>query len=133
MGEQTSGVQSVDFQPPQPVMNTNQGLPAANLTRCDETVPRRLEWIAVILFFVSFYMTMSYSVYFYAEEVWGLFTVAVGTAASVILLLSVVFSIFGKTDLARIAIGAGIVGLMVTVVSLGIRLMQRLAEYGGFF
>jgi len=115
-------------------MSRNWRPPTSNLANDDKTVPRRLEWIAVILFVVNFFMMIySYSIY-YREDAWGSAVVAVSTATAVMLLLSVLFSIFGRTSMSRIAIGVAIVGLMVSVVSLGVRLIQQISESNnGFF
>jgi ABC-type multidrug transport system permease subunit len=130
MGEQPIGIQSNDSPPVQTGMAQSWRPPAVDRHRVDETVPRRLEWIAVILFVVNFFVMMySYSLY-YNEEAWGLFAVAVSTATAVILLLSVVFSIFGITNMSRITLGIGIVGLMVSIISLGAKLMQQISEWG---
>lgn len=129
MGEQTIGTQSDGDLPI--LMETNQGWrpPIVGPARGDEAVPRRLEWIAVILFVVNFFL-MTYTISFYYDnEAWGLVMVAISTATAVILLLSVVFSIFGRTDLSKITLGAGIVGLMFSVVSLGAQLMQQISEW----
>jgi len=103
--------------------------PIADPIRCDDAVPRKLEWIAIILFGVNLFMMMYLYSLLYREEAWGLFAIAVSTATAVILLLSFLFSIFGKTDLSKYAIGGGVVGLMISVVSFGVRLMQRISEY----
>jgi len=129
MGEQTIGTQSDGDLPI--LMETNQGWrpPIVRPAGGDEAVPRRLEWIAVILFVVNFFL-MTYTISFYYDnEAWGLVMVAISTATAVILLLSVVFSIFGRTDLSKITLGAGIVGLMFSVVSLGAQLMQQISEW----
>lgn len=133
MGEQTSEIQSDDFQSTQLYVNKSQELPGANLTSRDTTVPRRLEWIAIILFVVNFFMMFYLFAFFMNEEAWGLFAVTVCTVTSVILLLSVIFSIFGQTELSKIAVGSGIVGLMITTVSLGVRLLQQISEWGDRF
>lgn len=101
----------------------------SELPRHDETVPRRLEWIAVILFIVSFVaMIYSYAL-FMSDEGWGLAVVAVNMSTAIVLLLSVVFSIFGKTNLSKSTLGIGIIGLMVLVISIGVKLMQTISEY----
>ena len=122
-------IQSDDSPPVQIGMNQSWKPPAVDRARGDEAVPRRLEWIAVILFIVNFFMMMYTVSSYYSDEAWGLIMVAVSTATAVVLLLSVVFSIFGKTELSKLAIGVGIVGLMISVVSLGARLMQEISEY----
>ena len=129
MEEQQSGTQSDGSPPVQMGMNQDWKPPIIGPARGDEAVPRRLEWIAVILFVVNFFMMMYLYSLFFGQEAWGLFTVAVSTATAVILLLSVVFSIFGITNLSRIALGVGIVGLMVSIVSLGAKLMQEISEW----
>jgi len=128
MEEQSLGTQSNSVQPIQLETNLNQGLPEDRPARFDETVPRRLEWIAVVLFFASFLTMMWGVIFFDHEEAWALFTIAVSMTASVILLLSVMLSVFGKTALAKVTIGLGIFGLMITVVSIGARLMQVIAD-----
>jgi magnesium-transporting ATPase (P-type) len=129
MGEQQVAAQSDVSPPAQMEMNQEWRPLNAHLAKGDEAVPRRLEWIAVILFVVNFVMMMYLYSLFYGEEDWGLFTVAVSTATAVILLLSVVFSIFGITSLSRIALGVGIFGLMISIVSLGAKLMQEISEW----
>ena len=129
MEEQQSGTQSDDSPLVQMEMNQDWRPAIVNPARGDEAVPRRLEWIAVILFIVNFFMMMYTVSSYYSDEAWGLIMVAVSTATAVVLLLSVVFSIFGKTELSKLAIGVGIVGLMISVVSLGARLMQEISEY----
>lgn len=114
-----------------PGTGMSEGLrqPAADRAKEDGTVPRRLEWIAVILFIFSmFVMVLSYSI-FLSEEGWALATVAISMATAVVLLISILLSIFAKTGLSRIALGIGIVGLMSLVVAIGIRLMQLISEY----
>ena len=123
MEEPSNSTQSPDSQPEQMGMSKNWRPPTSNLTKDDETVPRRLEWIAVILFVVNFFMMMySYSIY-YNDEALRSVMVAVSTATAIMMLLSVLLSIFGRTSMSRIAIGVGIVGLMISVVSLGARLI----------
>ena len=129
MGEQQTVAQSDISPPAQMEMNQDWRPPTPYPAKGDEAVPRRLEWIAVILFIVNFIMMMYLYTLFYGEEGWGLFTVAVCTVTAVILLLSVIFSIFGITNLSRIALGVGIIGLMVSIVSLGAKLMQEISEW----
>jgi len=103
--------------------------PTADRARVDETVPRRLEWIAVILFIVSmFVMMFSYSM-FMSDEGLGMATVAISMVTSVILLFSVLLSIFAKTAMSKITLGIGIVGLMIMVFAIGAKLMQVISEY----
>jgi hypothetical protein len=129
MGELPIEIQSNDSPPVQVGMNQSWRPPAVDRARGDETLPRRLEWIAVILFVVNFFvMIYTFSLY-YGDEAWGLTMVAVSTATAVVLLLSVVFSIFGMTIMSKITLGVGIVGLMISVVSLGVKLMQQISEY----
>ncbi|MDH3366135.1 MAG: hypothetical protein OEM29_09085 [Thermoplasmata archaeon] len=129
MGEQPTGIQSNDSPPVQIGMNQSWRPPAVDRARGDETVPRRLEWIAVILFVVNFFVMIYTVSFYYSDEAWGVTMVAVSTATAVMLLLSVVFSIFGMTILSKITLGVGIVGLMISVVSLGAKLMQQISEY----
>jgi len=97
--------------------------------RDDETIPRRLEWIAVILFIVNLFMMMYLYSLFYRDEAWGLLTITVSIATAVILLLSVVLSIFAKTVLSKYALAVGIFGLLISVISFGAKLMQQISEY----
>ena len=129
MEEQPIGIQSNDSSPEQIGMNQNWRPPAVDRARNDETFPRRLEWIAVILFVVNFFVMIYTVSFYYSDEAWGVTMVAVSTATAVILLLSVVFSIFGMTILSKITLGVGIGGLMISVVSLGAKLMQQISEY----
>jgi len=99
-------------------VNEPESAPTPGPTAGDSTVSRRLEWIAVILFLANLFFMYLLCSLFYREDAWGLATIAVNTATSVILLLSVVLSIFGKTNLSKIAVGIGIMGLMITVVLL---------------
>lgn len=123
--------QVVEPQPEQTEMTMNWRPPVADLARGDEALPRRVEWIAIILFIVSFFaMMFSYSM-FMADDSEGaaLAIVAVSTATGVVLLLSVVFSILGRTNFSRISLVAGIVGLMVVVIVDGAKLMQMISEF----
>jgi len=121
--------QVAERQPEQTEMIMNWKPPVVETARGDEAFPRRLEWIAIILFIVSFFaMMFSYSI-FMDNEGAALAIVALSTAVAVILLLSVVFSMFGRTGLSRIFLVAGIVGLMVVVISDGVKLMQTISEY----
>ena len=133
MENQMSGIRSVEPPPAQEDIHQIWRSAVSDPERDDKAVPRRLEWIAVILFVVNFFMMMSLYSLFYREEAWGLFTVTVSIATSVVLLLSVVFSIFGKTELSKYALGTGIFGLMISVVSLGARLMQQISEWSDRF
>ncbi|MGB2582041.1 MAG: hypothetical protein WBD03_06190 [Thermoplasmata archaeon] len=71
---------------------------------------------------------ISYSIY-YRDEFWGLAQVAVSTAAAVMLLLSGVFSVFGETKRAKVALGGGMVGLFVWPVLIVIKMMQYISEH----
>jgi len=94
---------------------------------------KRMEWIAVILVAISLIMMMySYSI-FSDDADWGQVVVALNTATAVVLLLSVVFSVFGKTALSRIALGTGVLAFIIVVIALGIKLMQRISDYGGYY
>ena len=131
MEEQPIGPQSTDFPPAQVGMTREWRPPVMEPVRSDYNynIPRRLEWIAVVLFVVNFFMMIyTYSLY-YRDEGWGLTMTAISTATAVILLLSIIFSIFGMTALSKITVGVGIMGLMITVVSLGAKLMQIIAEW----
>jgi hypothetical protein len=133
MEEPSSISQSTGSEPEHFGMSRNWRSPGAKLVAKDETVPRRLEWVAVILFVFNFFMLIySYAIYS-GELAWGKAIVADATATAVILLLSILFSIFGQTSLSKIAVGIGIVGLMISTVSLGIRMIQQLSEHSYYF
>jgi len=95
----------------------------------DETIPRRLEWIAIILFVVNFFL-MLYSLNLYiGQEAWALTVTAISTTTAVILLLSVIFSILGRIGLSKTILVAGLVGMMIQVVSFGAKLLQEISEW----
>lgn len=101
--------------------------PPPDFPKHDGFVLRRLEWIAVILFIVNLFMLIyTYSLY-YNDESWGKAVVAIGTVTSVVLLISLLFSIFGSVTLSRIALAVGLVGLMILVVSFGAKLIQNIS------
>ena len=132
MEEQQGQIQSIDTSP-RPFEGSMYQRPVTDTVGRDETVPRRLEWIAVILFIVS-YVAMIYSyALFMSDEVWGLTVVAINTATAIILLLSVALSIFGMTKLSKVVLGMGIIGLMFLVVSIGLKLMQAISEYHDYW
>lgn len=120
-------------QPDQIGIVTDWTPPAYSHFRGDETVPRRLEWIAVILFIVNFFVMMYTISAYYGDEAWALAMTAISTGTAVILLLSVIFSILGKMKLSKITLIIGIVGLMVSVVSLGVKLMQMISDWNSGF
>jgi len=98
-----------------------------------EAFPRRLEWISIVLFIVNFAL-MLYSFSIYDEhELWALSMTGVNTATGIILLLSVALSIFGFRKLSQIALGAGLLGMMISVASLGIRLMEYISERNDYW
>jgi len=128
-----SDYQTVETPPEQMGMRMDWRPPAFGMTKGDDAFPRRLEWIAVVLFIVNFLLMMySVSIY-YREETWASVMAAIATATAVILLLSVIFSILGKTGLSKITLVAGIVGIMVSVISFGARLMQMISETGDYW
>ena len=129
MESQMSDMRSVEPPPAQEDIHQIWRPAVSSPERGDKAVPRRLEWIAVILFVVNFFMMMFMYSLFYREEAWGLFTVTICIVTGVVLLLSVVFSIFGKTELSKYALGVGIIGLMVSIVSIGVKLMQEISEW----
>lgn len=91
---------------------------------------RRLEWIAVVLFSVNLIL-MLYSLAMYSgDKTWAYFAAGISTATAVILLLSLLFSIFGRSAYSRFALASAIVGTMISVVSLGIRMMKEISEWG---
>lgn len=103
-----------------------------SLGRDAEMFPKRLEWISVVLFIVNFVvMIFSYSIY--DNEGWSLAMTAIATVTSVLLLLSVTFSIFGLRMLSQVILGIGLIGMMISVISLGIRIMQMVHESGPFY
>jgi hypothetical protein len=129
----SSNYQEAEPQPGQMGMVTDWTPPAYSPGRSDETVPRRLEWIAVILFIVNFFMMMYAVSAYYGEEAWALTMTAISTATAVVLLLSVIFSILGQMKLSKVTLVVGILGLMVSVVSLGVKLMQAISEWDSRF
>jgi len=105
----------------------------SNLGRDAEMFPRRLEWISVVLFIVNFFvMIYSYSIY-EENEAWALTMTAISTVTSILLLLSITFSIFGLRKLSQFSLGSGLMGLLISVASLGIRLMQMVSESNGYY
>jgi hypothetical protein len=133
MGELPIVMESNGSPPAQTGTSQIWGPPAVDHARGDETFPRRLEWIAVILFVVNFFMMIYTSSMYYRDEAWGLTMVAVSTATAVVLLLSVALSVFGMTALSKFSLGVGLVGLMISVISFGAKLMQQISEYSGYF
>jgi hypothetical protein len=95
-----------------------------------DAYPRRLEWIAVVLLIIDLIMLMYATSLYYDEQTWAQTMIALHTATAVILLASVIFSIFGLTPLSRIAISIGILVFMIAVVSLGIRLADVVSSRG---
>lgn len=128
-----SNHQDTESQPGQMGIVTDWTPPIYSPARSDENVPRRLEWIAVILFIVNFFVMIYTISAYYGDEAWALAMTAISTATAVILLLSVIFSILGKMTLSKITLIVGIVGLMVSVVSLGVKLMQMISEWHSGF
>lgn len=114
-------------------MGLEKRLHKSSLGREAEMFPRRLEWISVVLFIVNFFM-MIYSYSLYEEnEAWALTMTAVSTLTSILLLLSITFSIFGFRKLSQFSLGSGLMGLLISVASLGIRLMQTISEHNGYY
>jgi hypothetical protein len=104
--------------------------PDARMTKDEESVLRRFEWIAVVLFIVNFVLMIYTISIYYNEENWGKAVAAVSTATAVVLLLSVLFSIFGSVTLSRIAIAIGLFGMMIEIVSMGFRIIQTMFHNG---
>ena len=129
MGEPQIDYPSPDSAPVQPETSMSWSQPAENMSVRDGISPGRLEWIAIILFIVSFFVMLTGYSLFIQDEGIGLAVVAISTATAVMLLLSVVFSVFGMTSLSKITVGIGIAGLMILVVSIGAKLMQTISEY----
>ncbi len=133
MGVPSSNTQSLGSEPEQSRISSNWRSPGAKPAAYDETVPRRLEWLAVILFVVNFFILVYSASIYYDEEAWGKAIVADATATAVILLSAALFSVFGQTTLSKIAVGIGIVGLMISVVSMGVRMIQQMSDHGYWF
>ncbi|OGS41822.1 MAG: hypothetical protein A3K67_03005 [Euryarchaeota archaeon RBG_16_62_10] len=79
-----------------------------------------------------FLMYFSYAMYL-EDKTWAYFATGISTATAVVLLLSLLFSIFGRSTYSRFALAAAIVGTMISVVSLGIKIMQRISEWGEYW
>ena len=126
---------SGDYQNVQDQRHQEQPSPPRELSIADagksvDPTLRRLEWIAVALFAVNLLLTyISYSMYS-GDKTWAYFATITSTATAVILLLSLLFSIFSMTAHSRFALAAAIVGTMISVVSLGINIMDRISEWG---
>lgn len=101
--------------------------------RGERTFPQRLELITVILFVSSlllmYMLTVTGGLFFWPDEAWWLVAFAVSTATAVILLLSVVLSVFGKTGLSKVTFIAAIVGIIVSVVIYGVKAMQYISDH----
>lgn len=101
--------------------------------RGERTFPQRLELIVVVLFVSSiilmYMLTATGGLFFWADKAWWLVAFAVNTATAVILLLSVVFSVFGKTDLSKATFIAAIAGIIVSVVIYGVKAMQYISDH----
>jgi len=95
-----------------------------------DAYPRRLEWIAVVLLVINLVMLMYATSLYYDEQTWAQTIIALHTAAAIIMLTSVIFSIFGLAPLSRIAISIGILVFMIAIVSLAIRLMDIVSDRG---
>jgi ABC-type siderophore export system fused ATPase/permease subunit len=94
---------------------------------------RRLEWIAVVLFIVNLFMMIELVTLLMDDEGWALSMVAVGIVTSLMFLMTIVLSIFSVTKLSKFTLVIGLVGLMISVVSLGAKLMQYITELNDRF
>jgi hypothetical protein len=110
-------------------MSMNSRPPSHNLAKGDETVPRRLEWMAGILFIANMFLMYFGMQWLNGEGGWALLTAVVGTGTAVILLLSVALSIFGVTGWARGILTVGLGGLMLSSLAVGIRIIQLVYEH----
>ncbi len=109
-------------------MSMNSRLPSHNLTRGDEGVPRRLEWLAGILFIANMFLMYFGMQWLNGEGGWAILTGVVCTGTAVMLLLSVALSIFGVTGWARGILTVGLGGLMLSSLAVGIRIIQLVYE-----
>lgn len=109
-------------------MSMNSRPLSHNLAKGDETVPRRLEWMAGILFIANMFLMYFGMQWLYGEGGWAILTAVVGTGTAVILLLSVALSIFGVTGWARGILTVGLGGLMLSSLAVGIRIIQLIYE-----
>jgi len=91
---------------------------------------RRSERIAVVLFVVNLFWIYISSVVFLGDKDWAYFAVGISTATATILLLSLLLSIYGMSAYSRFFLAVGIVGTMISVVSLGIKMMDLVSEWG---
>lgn len=93
-----------------------------------ETLPRRIEWIAIVLVvFNTVLMFFSMSLY-YDNTAMGQAVIALDTATALVLVLSVILSIFGLSRFSVIALGVGLAAMMVSIALLGFELIDRLAS-----
>ena len=130
MEEESSDHQNAQSQRPREQTSLSSEMRIADLGKDVNLGLRRLEWIAVVLFGVNFIL-MLYSLAMYSgDETWAYFAAGISTATAVTLLLSLLFSIFGRSAYSRFALAAAIVGTMISVVSFGIRMMKEISEWG---
>lgn len=85
---------------------------------------RRIEWIAVILLALNLLMTIYATELYYDNADWARAAIALHTTASVLLLLTVIFTVFGQSLLPTISVSLGVAVFIVAIVSLGLRLID---------
>ncbi len=98
-----------------------------------DSYSRRLESIAVILFAVNAFVMIFYTSIYYDNELWAQTIIAVGTAASALLLISVLMSVLQLSQLAKYTLAAGILALVLAVISHGIRMIDYIGDHGGYY
>lgn len=99
----------------------------ATLSR-SESLPRRIEWIAIVLVVVNTVMMVFSVSLYYDDSAMGQAVIAAYTASAMVLLPSVMLSIFGFGRFSTIALAVGLVAMMVSFWLLGIELIDRLAS-----
>ena len=130
MKEESSDYQNAQSQRPREHTSLPSEMRIADAGKDVNFGLRRLEWIAVFLFGVNLIL-MLYSMSIYSgDKTWAYFATGIGTATAVVLLLSLLFSIFSRSAYSRLALAAAIVGTMISIVSLGIRMMKEISDWG---
>ncbi len=110
-----------------------KGFRSAGAGTVGDSSVRRLESTAMVLFVVNlFFLYISYSMYVRDENL-AYFATAVAMATAVILLLSLLFWTFGMVRMSRFALAVAILGTMISVVSFGANILDRISEWGSYW
>lgn len=93
----------------------------------EEWTPRRLAAVAVVLFVMSFLLMLFTGTLYenHEDPEWGQTAISVNIATAALLLFSLILSLLGRTKLSMTLLVVGIVGLAISFVAFGIKMMDK--------